>query len=1271
MRIGWPFKGLSFESGDTNPEPGTTREATNVVGFDSAEGKLRGGVRDGMAKVSSTSTTAVREIYETSFMPPIYTYAGVASGSEVEEWRAITPLRQWCPNVGYDIAGNAYGIDGRAGIFKRNADGKLAWKLVLPVKSTEHVCRALAVDPEGAVYVAVSAGDPQAEARIFKYRVRESGASVPNLEWEIKVGLYVEDMRLRNGFLYCATNDALTGASTIRVYRLIDTSSPEVAWERDQVPYPTNGIDVRGLDGAILTCHEANSTRAYNKLSPGTTKQAIDWTPRRFSFWDTDAWCELDASDIDGDDTFNSAYKNGDPVLRWRDKTGHNRDAWDIETLLGSAVTNCTAPTLAVKAFAGQDSVRFAAGATISNAHTALISAPNVSISSATSSSQLTLIPCYTGAPFTVFIVAQTSETSNGSSYARVLMMQRMDGSSNTRTIAVNASNSGGSLVYTAGSVALHTESAATIAGPYASYQTTDSTTPFVICGFSGVNSAAATLTGTNTVNGTSATNPTYTGQAMTSVISTQLGRGAANVTGTSNELSNAQPFDGNISYILVFKRVLTASEHEQVMGYLGWRFGTMHTYPTTHTYASAPPTVEGLPAATGTSPYAFLTRNEQMLVKWDPNNGKTRWAVTDSALSTGPGIGGLGYGCRWPGNGIDSYCFSMGPIGTSTAHTSTAARILTRNAVVRKTVDNGDTATVTGAGPVNLETTWEDAWGTSTSPTYHYPRMGISGVFEGYDPNNPQYGTSVQFSPVVVYAPFHTSDTTSTTAAAYQYLANGTNSGTNTETPPSRIIKVASQSRGYACAAPLEVPDYVPGLLGGGPGEDERVLLGTAKEGISDEAVYQKRQVAATRANVAARTSYVGGVSGTALVRISSTTATLGSSPTLVSTAYVSVASYQGMLYGTDGSTYFSLDPRSYPSTDGISRLLTPSGSGAFPKKSQLFSVCFQRLIMARNLDPHEVFFCAVGDPRNADTLPPEPTGYEAKRVPVDQPVTCLIPLSDDLLLVGQAGQFSRQTGDPAQGGQMDRVADMYGAPFGEPWGKDPSGRTFVFLTSGDVVMIGASGKIESISRRMKRVFEALDLSTKRIRLVWNSTMRGLHLFVCPITASGSTSTHYFWESETDAWYQFDLPYVVMAARSIDADGSGQRAVWMACSDGYVRKFSNTAVNDDGIAIYSHVMLAQYQSEERLLFKRPQVTLAANLGGARVGFHVSDSAQNMGVAVIERDLVPGQNPKLPMSARGNHIGVRIASADLNKRWAFEDCTVVAIPFGQRDRTSA
>jgi len=1242
-----PLGGLSEDKAKSKQDPLTSPSLSNVRDLDSTTGRERLSSREGMTLVGgpANGSEAITQIEVVQYDAPVSTFATISQGGQTETFAVETPLKQDCRALDVDIEGNRVVLDGRAGVAKFNRAGELVWKFVLPVESPEHVCRALVVGLTGEFYVAVSEGYPQSTARLWKFRPAGDGTGVPNLEWTVLVAGYIERLRLREGVLYAACNFTDVGRSSIRAYRLIDTSVPDLAWEREQVPNPINGMDVRDKDGAIVTTHEPNTTRYYDPRSPDTQQIITDWTPDRLTSWDKRAWCVLDASDLDGDGTNNDAYATGDTVDLWTDSTGNNRNAYSY-TLAGlTAPTNCTSPVLnKSKAFAGQDTVQFFnTTAGLGNAHNCLVSLPNSSTNETWSASGRTLIPTYTDAWFCVFMVLRVTDTG---ATIRCPLGQIYTASSTYRGVFINANTTDGSGFTAASGVASLHQSLASggTAGPYAAYDTTNG---FVVVAFTCKSDGSAFGTDLNSVNGTDCTNESFTGADLNTTKQTMLGRLASTVTGTTAAGEGINPFDGEIAYMLVLrdylssgsKTIIDVTEFEKIEGYLHWRFGIANKLPVGHTYKNNPPVADGL-AGSSTSAYLTLKRTEQILAKWDPNGGSPRWTVIDDSTSTG--TGGIGYDACWPKNGDQSFVFTHGPKGTGTG--GTAAQILTRESVVRRIKDNGSTASVTGSG------TWESRWGSAgaaVEPTYHYPKCCVS----GYVANSPQDGTALSYFYVPVY-----STATPSTAGAYQYLTSGTDAGSNNDNPESLTFTLSGGGpRGYACAVEPYLPEYQPGLESGII--DEYLVVGSPVEGSGNVTVRNLRLVVETRANTNQRGTFIACSAGNAMRHVPAMGAVSG--VTLNDMNYVSIVAAYQKLWVADNGTYYSVEPRV---SDGVGTAWKSKTSGALPPGCKLLAYWNERMVLARGLDPSQVFMTEVGNPFGCDIAPPDPTGVEAVAFDVGEPVNAIIPYNDDTLIIGTPTRRLVVAGDPARGGRVDRVGDVSGIAFGEAWCKDPEGHVYVFGSRGGVDIFGG----QSISsNKIRRRLEDIDLSVYYVRLVWNWRAQGLHVFLIPRDLSTASKTAYFWSRRTNSWWQDELGYTVTSARLVDGDAVSRRAVYLGCSDGYIRRFDETATTDDGTPIYWSIVGGPLHIGERdaIMVSRPRFTLAGELSGARVELYGAGGAEIPAVPDAGWDIEPPLTDAAPIRARGANVWWKLSGMG---RFAYEGGSALAEPMGIR-----
>lgn len=1250
----FPLDGLNDDQPKSKQPPLTTTRSINCRSTEPGTGRERGGTREPVSRVTTQNTGApVREIQVAQFDNSGLVYTQAAQGAQTYPWSVSTPLIRDCPTLDIDIQRNRIAIDGLAGVVAYNDTGQIMWKFVLPVKSQEHVVRALVVDGTGAFYVAVSSGYPQNKGRLWKFRPNDAGQGVPNLEWEVEINGYIERLRLRNGVLFAAVNYPDRGKSAIVAYRLIDTAVPEVAWTRDQVPYPINDLTIRAKDGAIFTAHEPNANRATDPRSPDTTKIAVDWTIDRLAAFDQRGWCILDASDIDGDGSLNSAYVTGDPASLVVDQTGNQRNAYSCLSIYGSQPVNSSDPTLnKSKTLAGQDTILFSnAGAAIGAAHNFLVTPGNASTSPTVANAQRTLIPCYDNAWFTVVAVLRVSDFT----HARAFLGQLYP-ATKYRSICINTDTTGGSGITNTSGKAAFVEANGANAGPYASY---DAVTGFCVVAFSCTSDGTAVPTGLNVVDGTACTNQTFTGRAISTTLGTQLGKFTTTILGASlvfdgtAGLPTELPFDGELAYFAAIrdyspggvKTLLSTAEFNQIVGMLHWRFGIAHLLPGGHPYALQPPTADPLPGGTD-SAYLKLTDTHAELVKWDPNGAKPRWIASDMAAV---GVGGIGYAVEVPPTDLTSIVFSMGPVGTGTAGTATLQR--TRDSHVRRIVDNGDSFALTGAN------TWESKW--TSQPDYHNPKCAVSAVAMNEDTFAGTFGGYFFFVPVHVG-----------TDALYIYSAAGSaNAGTNTDTPPARTIGLTGGARGLCCAVEKIRREYSPALLVSTI--DEFVTIGTPHEGSNNFTLVNVQLVNVTRTNTAPRSTYVVAASGTNLLHVSgvSVPGTSGS-PALANNDYVSIIATLGRLWIADGLTYQVLDPRA---ADGIGRVWRSKTAGGLPKNGRLLCPWLDRIAVARGEDPLSIFFTATADPYNCDLFPFESNGGEACEIPVGDVVNCLIPLSKDHLICGTQTGAWLFNGNPARGGSKDRLGDINGLAFGEPWCKDPEGRVFAFEARGGVVELPSGSSISS--RQIRRRLESIDFSLFYVRLVWNWRAMGLHVFLIPRSGTGTTTTAFFWERDRGRWWQDLLPFCVTSARLVDGDALTQRAVWMGCSDGLIRRFDETATTDDGSPLIWSVvggpmnatmrMQRHWMTDERsaIRMSRPRFTLAGESSGCRVALYASEGAEIPAIFNADGSVDSGLSDAVPIQVKGSNVWWELRGSG---PMAFEGGSCLIEPMGIR-----
>jgi hypothetical protein len=195
---------------------------------------------------------------------------------------------------------------------------------------------------------------------------------------------------------------------------------------------------------------------------------------------------------------------------------------------------------------------------------------------------------------------------------------------------------------------------------------------------------------------------------------------------------------------------------------------------------------------------------------------------------------------------------------------------------------------------------------------------------------------------------------------------------------------------------------------------------------------------------------------------------------------------------------------------------------------------------------------------------------------------ITCLIPYSDDLLIMGCERSIWVMQGDPMAGGRIINITMDTGMAWGRPYCTDPSGNLYFFGSRGSVYRMTPEGKPERISEAIDSArFFNVDLSASIVRMAWDDRWRGFHLFISP-TNVNTTTTHYWWDSASDRYKPFgswwpdvfaNVNLNPLAVYVLQGDAPGTRVTMMGGRDGYIRQF-DASVTDDGSTVTASCLL-------------------------------------------------------------------------------------------------
>ena len=205
-----------------------------------------------------------------------------------------------------------------------------------------------------------------------------------------------------------------------------------------------------------------------------------------------------------------------------------------------------------------------------------------------------------------------------------------------------------------------------------------------------------------------------------------------------------------------------------------------------------------------------------------------------------------------------------------------------------------------------------------------------------------------------------------------------------------------------------------------------------------------------------------------------------------------------------------------------------------------------------------------------------------------IGEPITALIPFSNDYLKLGCSHSLWMMQGDPANGGTIVNVSQGIGIVYKDAWCIDPAG-TLWFVGTGGLFQVRPAWEFyrppEPVSlQNVNQFFTSLNPSSTATTLVYDPDLHFLHLFMTPQT--GAVGLHLTMDARSvggdgpPAFFPQVFPSNMgpTCAVTFYADASpNNRNVLLGGTDGFVRSWNEAATNDDGLNISSYVVLGPF----------------------------------------------------------------------------------------------
>ena len=364
---------------------------------------------------------------------------------------------------------------------------------------------------------------------------------------------------------------------------------------------------------------------------------------------------------------------------------------------------------------------------------------------------------------------------------------------------------------------------------------------------------------------------------------------------------------------------------------------------------------------------------------------------------------------------------------------------------------------------------------------------------------------------------------------------------------------------------------------------------------------------------------------------------------------------------------------PKVYdPSDDSLALMYATDGFSQVPTGCPLIARYRDRIVLAGSYDaPHVWYMSRQGDPEDWDY---SEDGSDAKRAvagtdadagTIGEPITALVTHSDDYMVIGCVSSLWQMNGDPAFGGNLINLSETVGILSAGAWCYGPNGE-IVFLSAGGLYMLRAGGqaKPKPISNKKLPVdLAAIDPNVYTISMAYDTRLHGVHITLAPSSATGNKHWWMDWDTQTfwpDTYQGDHEPFII---HTHNADTSSLAAPILGCRDGYLRRFSNDAEQDDGSEIESYVKIgpiALAGGFDHGMLKKLVATLAEGSGDVSWEVATGQSAESvLDETALANDTFTvhsagGLNYTVNPMLSGATATVKLSNGTTYRRWAIE-----------------
>ncbi len=378
------------------------------------------------------------------------------------------------------------------------------------------------------------------------------------------------------------------------------------------------------------------------------------------------------------------------------------------------------------------------------------------------------------------------------------------------------------------------------------------------------------------------------------------------------------------------------------------------------------------------------------------------------------------------------------------------------------------------------------------------------------------------------------------------------------------------------------------------------------------------------------------------------------------------------------DGTCSFRIEraPKVYDPSAGTVVQMTAT-TGQVPTGCPLIARYLDRIVLAgAEIAPHVWYMARQSneldwDYSQEDSQRAVAGTASAAGVPGD-PITAIIPHSDDYLIIACRNSLWRLLGDPAFDGSLNAVSHTIGVIGPTAWCRGPAGE-FVFLSLDGLYAMppgGNSFPIQLSREILPREFLNLNPDMLTVSMEYDIVGNGVHIYLTPVSSNDRIHWWFDWVRKTFWPVSLTSAHEPTATTAIQSTTIEDSGVILGGRDGTLRRLNDLAESDVGLSYETYAVIGPMQlavvgrvgtflSIDAVIADGSgdvtwEIVSALTMEGASSG-DASDSG------TWSEEL----NATIRPAARGQAFTLKLTGTS-KRKWAFESMTAVLKDAGKR-----